>query len=298
MERQLYEPRSWRKMHVATYASGTCLNIQNILEFQMAIADSGKIWDIRKNMQLRGTPFLFTEIFSDRQTRRAPNLAERYGIRHSFIPDPPRHAAWTAEGNSENVEYLDRMLDTERWRYDRHMARILSRRPIDFFFFGGTGANISPPFIRSFPNRILAVNLGDLSARDFNGHYKYFGQRSVLKTIMTGRTEVRISVFFLKQKHQPGDIIEISDPLPLENLDEIADFPFDTYRNMNAEELEDAAMELQRNRTKHGDFFRIVYQNVERVIRLRAHFVLARCLLDLSLGRYYQNKWGKVYKKG
>jgi len=277
----LYEPKSWRKMLVAAYASGTCLNVQNIIEFQNCLDLTGKSWNIKPNNFYLGCPFKITEIFSDEHTKRACFLEDKFNIRRTTIDKPP---------SEEDEKYLD-----NRWQYDRKMARILNRRSIDFFFFGGTGKSISKPFLLSYKERIIAVNMGDLSKRDGDRKFLYFGKKSILKSIVAGEKQTRISVFLLGNTIKENILLNLSRPMSFLLLNELEEYKFAKNKSQfRSRDLDEYALSFLQNRAKHSKLFQIVHHNVEALIKQRSHFILARTILDLSLGLYYKDSKGNI----
>jgi hypothetical protein len=258
-------------MLVATYARGTCLNCQNIIEFQKTLDLTYKSFDAPSHFQITGCPFKISEIFSLGHTKRAYYLSRKYNIRHTIIDNPPAES--------------DPNFNKLRWNYDRKLAGILKRRAIDFIFFGGTGQSISVPFIRTFKNRILGVNIGDLRQTDSSGMPLFFGQKGVLKTILAGREELAVSIFLLSIPRQLSRIVKVSRIFPLLDLDRVEIHNFKKNRNLNVDKLEELVSEIISKREKYPVLFQVVHKNIENAIRKYTHYTLAETILYISLGR-------------
>lgn len=282
--RPLYEPHPWRKMLVSTYISGLGISAHEIIELQEALDMAHRHWAINSRQKQYGCPFKVSELFAHDPSPRGERLSEKFNIRLSVIPPAPGK-------NEPNYRKA-------RWRYDLNMARILNRRPVDFFFFSGSAEGLTTPFLQGFRGRILALNTGNLLKRDLKGELLYFGRYGVLKAMLAGETQTTVSVFVVGHKGGVGRLLHLTPPYNLEIPPQIEEVAADPAQRRDTAWLEQRAREIAANRVYFKEVWLAARRNTDNLIRYRGYPSLARTLMDLAWGNYGTNNQGELLYKG
>lgn len=257
----IYTPKRGGKMQVACFVSGSGTNARRIIEHSLR-EDSGFKVEL-----------IFTDVRDDRLNRRgekickARDIAEEYGIAYECedIRD-----FYRSKGHRSRRDI------SLRPEFDERVVDRVSPHGIDVVALAGYMSITTEPLLRKFDGSMFNVHPADLSIMK-NGERKYVGIHVVRDAILAGEPELRASTHVVRQKVDYGEILVISDPVPVELPDGIG---VDELRE------DDAALG------------RLVDGHQERLKRRGDWVIYPMTLQMISEGRFALDGLGGVYLDG
>jgi folate-dependent phosphoribosylglycinamide formyltransferase PurN len=106
----------------------------------------------------------------------------------------------------------------QREAFDEETAAMLRDAGADYVVLDDYHYIVTPPLLRAFPDRILALHDGDLTLRDDDGARRYNMLHAVRRAIFAGAGETRPSLFFVTERFGQGPILLLGPPYPVSGL--------------------------------------------------------------------------------
>jgi folate-dependent phosphoribosylglycinamide formyltransferase PurN len=196
----IYTPREDEKMRVACFVSGSGTNARRIIERS------------NKPDSLYEVALIFTDIRDDRYYKsgkkrcRAKEIAEENGIPYECedIRD-----FYRSRGHKTRRDL------SLRPEFDRLVVEKVDPHGIDVIALAGYMSITTQPLLEAYDGRIVNVHPADLSVME-GGDRKYVGIHVVRDAILAGENELRSSTHVVREEVDRGEILVISEPLPVE----------------------------------------------------------------------------------
>ena len=209
---KIYSPRPERRMRVACFVSGSGTNARRIIE--RSLADDS----------LYEVALIFTDVRDDRLKKsgekrcRAKDLAEEYDI--SYECEDIRDF-YRSKGHRNRRDL------SLRPEFDERVVAKIATHGIDLIALAGYMSITTEPLLAAYRGRIVNVHPADLSLMD-GDERRYVGIHVVRDAILAGETELRASTHVARQKVDYGEILVVSEPVPVElpkgvSVDELGD---------------------------------------------------------------------------
>ena len=196
----IYAPREGEKMRVACFVSGSGTNARKIIERS------------RKPDSQYEVALIFTDVRDDRYYRSgkkrcmAKEIAEEHGIPYECedIRD-----FYRSRGHKTRRDL------SLRPEFDRLVVEKVRPHEIDAIALAGYMSITTRPLLEAYPGRVVNVHPADLSIME-GGDRKYVGIHVVRDAIIAGERELRSSTHVVREEVDRGEILLISEPLPVE----------------------------------------------------------------------------------
>ncbi len=187
-------------MRVACFVSGSGTNARKIIERSIRP-------DSRYEVAL-----IFTDVRDDRYYKsgkkrcRAKDIAEEHGIPYEYedIRD-----FYRSRGHKTRRDL------SLRPDFDRQVVEKVEPHGIDVIALAGYMSITTQPLLKAYDGRIVNVHPADLSIME-GGDRKYVGIHVVRDAILAGERELRSSTHIVREEVDRGEILVISEPLPVE----------------------------------------------------------------------------------
>lgn len=187
-------------MRVSCFVSGSGTNARKIIERSTKP-------DSRYEVAL-----IFTDIRDDRYYKsgkkrcRARDIAEEHGIPYECedIRD-----FYRSKGHKTRRDL------SLRPEFDSLVVEKVRPHEIDVIALAGYMSITTRPLLEAYDGRIVNVHPADLSIME-GGDRKYVGIHVVRDAILAGERELRSSTHVVREEVDRGEILLISDPLPVE----------------------------------------------------------------------------------
>ena len=185
-------------MRVACFMSGSGTNARKIIGRSLK-PDSG--YDVS---------LIFTDVRDDRLKRsgekrcRALDIAREHGIAYECVDIRDFY-------KTRGVKRTDLSLRPE---FDHMVLEKVERHSIDLIANAGYMSIMTRPILEGFSGRILNVHPADLSIME-GDERKYIGIHVVRDAILAGERELRSSTHVVREKVDHGEILVISEPVPV-----------------------------------------------------------------------------------
>ncbi len=255
MRRPLYVPTGDHPMRVAAFMSGSGTNLEKILSHQQRLESvTGR------------SPFEVVLIVTDNPLSRASTIAASYGIP---LVELDIDAFYRMHGKTTKRDL------SLRPAFDRMLLERLTPFAVDVIVLAGYMSIITYPLLDAFPGRIINVHPADLRIVE-SGRRKYTGDRAVADALLAGESSLRSSTHIVREQVDYGEVLMVSDPLPVELPEGIT--------------KDDLARE--DNRTL---LLRIAAEHQDRLKRIGDWVILPRTLQYMAEGRYALDEDGIVY---
>jgi folate-dependent phosphoribosylglycinamide formyltransferase PurN len=185
-------------MRVACFISGSGTNARRIIERSLE-------GDSRYEVSL-----IFTDVRDDRLRRsgekwcRARDIADEYDISYEC----------------EDIRDFYRERGTKRTdlslrpEFDRLVVGKVAPHRIDVIALAGYMSITTSPLLEAYPGRMVNVHPADLSIME-GEERKYIGIHVVRDAILAGEKELRASTHVVREKVDHGEILVISEPVPV-----------------------------------------------------------------------------------
>jgi len=254
----LYTPKASGPMRVAGFMSGSGTNLLKILERQAAL-----------EQEPGGCPYRVAVIFTDNPASNASRIGGEYGV-PVIVEDIL--AFYRARGHDSKKDL------SLRPAFDRRVVERLAPYEADCVVLAGYMCVVTGPLLEAFPGRIVNVHPADLRVREA-GRRKYTGDHAVRDAILAGETALHSSTHIVRQEVDGGEILQVSDPVPVDLPPGVALQDLTGAEGMRR--LNEIADRHQERLKREGDW-RVLPQTLER----------------LSRGRYATDPAGRVYLDG
>ncbi len=256
----IFSPRKGELMRVACFMSGSGTNTRKIIERSREPGSSYSV------------ALVFTDVRDDRLKKdrgkmcKARDIAEAYGIAYECVDIRDFY-------QSRGVKRTDLSLRPE---FDRIVVEAIEPHGIDVIALAGYMSITTEPLLERYSGRILNVHPADLSIME-RGDRKYVGIHVVRDAILAGETELRASTHVVREKVDRGEILVISEPVPVK-----------LPGGIGPEELE-ASKELLKK----------VVDNHQSRVKERGDWVIYPLTLQMiAAGRFALDGEGGVYIDG
>ena len=191
----LYLPQPDRPMRVAGFMSGSGTNLEKILDRQKALQDqSGR------------SPYMVVVVFTDNPASNASSIAASNGIP---LLEMDIESFYRSHGH---VNKRDLSL---RPSFDRMIIERLGPFSVDVIVLAGYMSIVTQPLLDAYPGRIINVHPADLRIKE-EGMRKFTGDHAVRDAILAGEKFLRSSTHIVREKVDYGEVLMVSDPLPVE----------------------------------------------------------------------------------
>jgi len=186
-------------MRVACFASGSGTNARKIIERSL---EPDSLYEV---------VLVFSDVRDSRTRRsggkmsRAKDIAVEYGVGYECedIRDFYEEKGVPRRDLSVRPEFDERV-----------MERIA---PYDLGLICNAGymTIMTPPILETYSGRIINVHPADLTVME-GGERRYVGIHVVEEAILAGENELRSSTHIVREKVDHGEILVLSEPLPVE----------------------------------------------------------------------------------
>ena len=219
-------------LRVCGFMSGSGTNLIRIMEHQYELQDR------------EGKPiYEVVLIFSDSKNSRAREISSEHDVPYicKDIND-----FYRSRGH-ENKKDL-----SLRPEFDRETVEAIREFRADVIALAGYMSIVTEPLLEAYLGRIFNVHPADLSIKTEDGKRKFTGLHAVRDAILAGNRELRASTHVVRHKVDYGEVILISNPIPVEIPSELT--IEELTRPENAELLSQLT-EAHQNRLKNaGDW--------------------------------------------
>jgi len=187
-------------MKIACFVSGSGTNARKIIERSL------------EDDSLYKVALIFTDVRDDRLKKsgekrcRAMDIAEEYGIPYECedIRD-----FYRSKGRKNRRDL------SLRPEFDERVVAKIASHGIDLVALAGYMSITTEPLLETYRGRIVNVHPADLSL--MNGdERRYVGIHVVRDAILAGETELRASTHVVRKKVDYGEILVVSEPVPVE----------------------------------------------------------------------------------
>ncbi len=257
----LYSPGGDGPMRVAGFMSGSGTNLIKILDRQVEL-----------QKEPRGSPYKVVVIFSDKPSSNASQIAQRYGT--PFIVKDIM-AFYREQGHQTKKDL------TLRPEFDRQVLALLEPYNVDTVVLAGYMSVVTAPLLKTFSGRIINVHPADLRILK-EGKRKYTGDYAVRDAILAGETVVRSSTHIVREEVDGGEILMVSDGLPVGLPADRQGIDGDPLKQQEYREL----------------LNKIVDEHQEQLKQIGDWVILPKTLERLAQGRYALDPKGQVYLDG
>ena len=195
----IFSPRNGEPMRVACFMSGSGTNAKKIIERSREPGSGYRV------------TLVFTDVRDDRLRKdggkmcRARDISEEHGIAYECVDIRDFY-------RSRGVKRTDLSLRPE---FDRMVVEAIKPHGIDVIALAGYMSITTEPLLERYSGRILNVHPADLSIMEGDDR-KYVGIHVVRDAILAGETELRASTHVGREKVDYGEILVISEPVPVE----------------------------------------------------------------------------------
>jgi phosphoribosylglycinamide formyltransferase-1 len=195
----IFSPRKEEPMRVACFMSGSGTNARKIIERSREPGSGYRV------------ALVFTDVRDDRLRKdggkmcRARDIAEEHGIAYECVDIRDFY-------RGRGVKRTDLSLRPE---FDRTVVEAIEPHGIDVIALAGYMSITTEPLLERYSGRILNVHPADLSIMEGSDR-KYIGIHVVRDAILAGETELRASTHVGREKVDYGEILVISEPVPVE----------------------------------------------------------------------------------
>jgi folate-dependent phosphoribosylglycinamide formyltransferase PurN len=196
----IFSPEDGRCMRVACFVSGSGTNARRIIEGSQEEVSGYKV------------VLVFSDVRDDRKKRdgskrcRAKEIADEHGIAYECVDIRDFYG----ERGVKRAGDL-----TLRPEFDRLVLEAIGSYEIDVIALAGYMSVTTAPLLEAYSGRILNVHPADLSLMD-GDERRYVGIHVVRDAILNGETELRASTHIAREKVDHGEILVISEPVPVE----------------------------------------------------------------------------------
>jgi folate-dependent phosphoribosylglycinamide formyltransferase PurN len=196
----IFFPEDGRSMRVACFVSGSGTNARKIIEGSHEDNSGYKV------------VLIFSDVRDDRKRRdgskmcRAKEIADEYSIAYECVDirDFYRERGVKRTGDL-----------TLRPKFDLLILEVIGPHDIDVIALAGYMSVTTAPLLKAYSGRILNVHPADLSLMD-GDERRYVGIHVVQDAILDGETELRASTHIAREKVDHGEVLVISEPVPVE----------------------------------------------------------------------------------
>ena len=195
----IYTPKNNEKMRVACFVSGSGTNARKIIERS------------RKSDSRYSVELIFTDVKDDRLYKSgkkrcmAKDIAVEYGI--SYECEDIRDF-YKSKGHKTRRDL------SLRPEFDGLVLEKTSNYEIDIVALAGYMSVTTEPLLEAFNGRMINVHPADLSIME-GEERKYVGMHAVRDAILSGERELRATTHVVREKVDYGEILIISEPLPV-----------------------------------------------------------------------------------
>lgn len=254
----LYSPVPGRSMRVAAFMSGSGTNLVKILEHQERLA-----------VQAGLPAYEIAVIVTDNPSSNASSIAKTHGVP---LIELDIKAFYRAHGRDSKRDL------SLRPAFDQLIVERLAPFEPDAAVLAGYMSIVTYPLLETFPGRIINVHPADLRITE-GGRRKYTGDRAVADAILAGESFLRASTHIVREQVDCGEVLMVSDPLPVE-----------LPQGISREELAHPG-----NRAL---LVRIVSEHQDRLKRIGDWIILPKTLELMAQGRYALDGSGTVFLDG
>jgi len=197
---KIYSPRPDGKMRVACFVSGSGTNARRIIERSL---EDDSLYEVA---------LVFTDVRDDRLLKsgekrcRAMDIAEQYGI--SYECEDIRDF-YRSKGHKNRRDL------SLRPEFDERVVAKIAPHGIDLIALAGYMSITTEPLLEAYRGKIVNIHPADLSLMD-GEERRYVGIHVVRDAILAGETELRASTHVVRQKVDYGEILVVSEPVPVE----------------------------------------------------------------------------------
>jgi folate-dependent phosphoribosylglycinamide formyltransferase PurN len=254
----IYDPAGGT-MRVACFASGSCTNARRIIERGLEPGSGYRV------------TLLFSDVRDDRLTKAgekmslARDVAREYGIGYECIDIRDFY-------KDKGVPRTDLSV---RPQFDRMVVERITPYGIDLVCNAGYMSIMTGPTLDAYSGRIINVHPADLTIMK-GGERRYVGIHVVEEAILAGERELRATTHVVREKVDHGEILVVSEPVPVELL------PGATVQTLSVD------------RALLG---RVVEEHQDRLKR-RGDWVIYPLTVQLIAGGRFSLDRGKVYFDG
>ena len=197
--KQIFSPRDGARMRVACFVSGSGTNARKIIA-RSEEPDSG--YEVS---------LIFTDVRDGRVKRdgskrcRAKDISDEHGIAYECVDirDFYRERGIKRAGDL-----------SLRPEFDGLVLEAIEPHGIDVIALAGYMSVTTQPILERYDGRILNVHPADLTIMD-GPDRKYVGIHVVRDAILAGETELRATTHVVREKVDHGEVLVLSEPLPV-----------------------------------------------------------------------------------
>lgn len=202
---KIYSPRPERRMRVACFISGSGTNARRIIERSL---EDDSLYEVA---------LIFTDVRDDRLKRsgekrcRAMDIAQEHGIAYECedIRD-----FYRSKGHKNRRDL------SLRPEFDGRVIAKTAPHGIDLVALAGYMSITTEPLLEAYGGRMVNVHPADLSLMD-GDERRYVGIHVVRDAILAGETELRASTHVVRPKVDYGEILVVSEPVPVKLPDNV-----------------------------------------------------------------------------
>lgn len=196
--KQIHDPAEGM-LRVACFASGSGTNARKIIERSL------------KPDSLYDVVLVFSDVRDSRTRKsgdkmcRAKEIAEEYGVGYECedIRDFYREKGVPRSDLSVRPEFDERVL------------KKIAPYGLGLICNAGYMTIMTKPILEEYSGRIINVHPADLTVMD-GGERRYVGIHVVEEAMLAGEKELRASTHIVREKVDHGEILVLSEPLPVE----------------------------------------------------------------------------------
>ena len=187
------------KMRVAQFNSGSGTNGIKIIQRSLEPDSNFKI------------SLIFSDVKDDRRSRngkkmcKAKDIAEKYSIEYEYQDIRDFY-------NKRGIKRTDLSIRPE---FDRIVLQKIKEYDLDLIANAGYMSIMTPILLNEYNGRIVNVHPADLSLMEGDKR-KYVGIHVVEEAILAGETEIRSTTHIVREEVDHGEILIISEPVPIE----------------------------------------------------------------------------------
>jgi len=198
--RLIFDHSKGKPMRVACFMSGSGTNARKIIERSL------------KDDSMYRVVLIFTDVRDDRLKKsgekrcRAKDIAEEYDISYECIDI---RDFYLSRGHKTRRDL------SLRSEFDFKVLSRIESYDIDVIANAGYMSIVTEPLLNRYEGRIVNVHPADLSIME-DGDRKYVGMHAVRDAILAEEKELRASTHVVRKKVDYGEILVISEPVPVQ----------------------------------------------------------------------------------
>ena len=183
-------------VRVCGFMSGSGTNLVHIIEHQHELQDKvGKpVYEV-------------VLIFTDNKDSRAEEISSEYKI---------PYICRDINDFYQNRGREDKRDLSLRPEFDQGTVYAIREYQVDVIALAGYMSIVTEPLLNAYPGRIFNVHPADLSIKTAEGRRRFTGLHAVRDAILAGEKELRASTHVVREEVDYGEIILISQPIPVE----------------------------------------------------------------------------------